>query len=415
MKQPETEDMTVILEATIMRGQEKATKEFRVNVSRKDPYDNYLFVYFPSNNNENIYYAISNDGFNFTPLNWGSRVVAADSIALKKGVRDPHILRGEDGWFYMVNTDMKSEQGWDSNRGIVLMKSRDLINWSHSTVHFPDRFSHCDFADKLTRVWAPETIWDPEAKKYMVYFSLLTSDDGTCNYDKVFYCYANDDFTDLEDYPVHLFDRGSATIDADIVFDETDQLYHMIYKNEGINSISHVSASRLTAEEGKPTGSQWGDLGGGIQQTNVAVEGGGIFRLIDTNTYVVMYDCYGSGYYQFCTTTDWKNYKLVAQTTTSGMFTPRHGSVTPLHPAETRALLEAFPTDGLEIGPVRGDANGDGLVTMLDVTFVANAILGKPDATFDKIGGDANEDGEIGMPDVMYIVNYVLNGKFPSR
>ncbi|MBP5712603.1 MAG: hypothetical protein J6W77_06390, partial [Prevotella sp.] len=86
MKQPETEDMTVILEATIMRGQEKATKEFRVNVSRKDPYDNYLFVYFPSNSNENIYYAISNDGFNYTPLNWGNRVVSADSIALKKGV-----------------------------------------------------------------------------------------------------------------------------------------------------------------------------------------------------------------------------------------------------------------------------------------------------------------------------------------
>ena len=249
----------------------------------------------------------------------------------------------------------------------------------------------------------------------MVYFSLLTSDDGTCNYDKVFYCYANDDFTDLEDYPVHLFDRGSATIDADIVFDETDQLYHMIYKNEGINSISHVSASRLTAEEGQPTGSQWGDFGGGIQQTNVAVEGGGIFRLMDSNTYVVMYDCYGSGYYQFCTTTDWKNYTLVAQTTTSGKFTPRHGSVTLLHPAETNALLKAFPTDGLVIGSVRGDANGDGMVTMLDVTFVANAILGKPDATFDKIGGDANEDGVIGMSDVMYIINYVLNGKFPSK
>ena len=96
------------------------------------------------------------------------------------------------------------------------------------------------------------------------------------------------------------------------------------------------------------------------------------------------------------------------------MFTPRHGSVTPLHPAETRALLEAFPTDGLEIAPVRGDANGDGEVTMLDVTFVVNAILGKPDATFDKLGADANEDFEIGMPDVMYIVNYVLNGKFPK-
>ena len=373
----------------------------------------YLFAYFPNNNDENLYYAISTDGFNYTPLNNGEKILDSWDFTRSGGIRDPHILRGEDGVFRMVNTDMRSALGWSSNRGIVMSKSTDLIHWTHSMVHFPDRFPNG--WSSVTRVWAPETVYDREAGKYMVYFSLLTSDDGTCNYDKVFYCYANDDFTDLVDYPVHLFDRGSATIDADIVFDETDQKYHMIYKNEGINSISHVSASRLTAEKGKPTGSQWGELGGAIQQTNVAVEGGGIFRLMDTNTYVVMYDCYGSGYYQFCTTTDWKTYTLVAQTETSGKFTPRHGSVTLLNPAETSALLEAFPTDGLEIGPVRGDANGDGLVTMLDVTFVANAILGKPDATFDKIGGDANEDGEIGMPDVMYIVNYVLNGKFPSR
>ena len=373
----------------------------------------YLFAYFPSNSDENLYYAISTDGFNYTPLNNGEKILNSWDFTMSGGIRDPHILRGEDGVFRMVNTDMKSALGWSSNRGIVMSKSTDLIHWTHSTVHFPTRFPNG--WSSVTRVWAPETIYDRETGKYMVYFSLLTSDDGTCNYDKVFYCYANDDFTDLEDYPVHLFDRGSATIDADIVFDETDQLYHMIYKNEGINSISHVSASRLTAEEGQPTGSQWGDFGGGIQQTNVAVEGGGIFRLMDSNTYVVMYDCYGSGYYQFCTTTDWKNYTLVAQTTTSGKFTPRHGSVTLLHPAETNALLKAFPTDGLEIGSVRGDANGDGMVTMLDVTFVANAILGKPDATFDKIGGDANEDGVIGMSDVMYIINYVLNGKFPSK
>ena len=385
---------------------------YRIPVKRYDFCNAYLFAYFPNNNDENLYYAISTDGFNYTPLNNGNKILNSWDFTVSGGIRDPHILRGEDGVFRMVNTDMRSALGWASNRGIVMSKSTDLIHWTHSTVHFPTRFP--DGWSSVTRVWAPETIYDRETGKYMVYFSLLTSDDGTCNYDKVFYCYANDDFTDLVDYPIHFFDRGSATIDADIVFDETDQLYHMIYKNEGINSISHASASRLTAEEGQPTGSQWGDLGGAVQQTNVAVEGGGIFRLIDTNTYVVMYDCYGSGYYQFCTTTDWKKYTLVAQTTTSGKFTPRHGSVTPLHPAETRALLEAFPTDGLEIGPVRGDANGDGMVTMSDVTFVANAILGKPDAKFDKLGADANGDCKIGMPDVMYIVNYILNGRFPE-
>ena len=319
---------------------------YRLPIERNEDYNAYLFAYFPSNSDENLYYALSTDGFNYTPLKNGQRIISANTYTRTGGIRDPHILRGEDGVFRMVATDMVCANGWDSNRGMVLSKSSDLIHWTHSIIHFPTRFP--DRWKNVTRVWAPETIYDRETGKYLVYFSLLTND-GTCTYDKVFYCYANDDFTDLEDYPVHFFDRGSATIDADIVFDETDQLYHMIYKNEGIQSISHVSAQYLTAREGQPTGSQWEGLSGGIQQTTVGVEGGGIFRLIGQNIYVVMYDCYTAGYYQFCTTNDWKTYTLQAQTATSGKFTPRHGSVIPLHPYETRALLDAFPTNGFDI------------------------------------------------------------------
>ena len=96
-------------------------------------FSKYLFVYFPSNDNENIYYALSDKDtpFDFVPMNDGKMVVSADTIALKKGVRDPHILRGNDGWFYMVNTDMRCAEGWASNRGMVLMRSKDLVNWQH--------------------------------------------------------------------------------------------------------------------------------------------------------------------------------------------------------------------------------------------------------------------------------------------
>ena len=88
-------------------------------------YDSYLFVYFPSNADENLYYALGRDGFNFTPLNGGRMVMSSDTVARKRGIRDPHILRGEDGKFYMVATDMKSAEGWASNRGIVMYTSDD--------------------------------------------------------------------------------------------------------------------------------------------------------------------------------------------------------------------------------------------------------------------------------------------------
>ena len=307
-------------------------------------YTKYLFVYFPSNDNENIYYALSDkdDPFNFVPMNGGRMVISADSIALKKGVRDPHVLRGEDGWFYMVNTDMRCSEGWSSNRGIVLMRSKDLVNWQHSTVHFPEKYKGTNFAN-VTRVWAPETIWDPVAKKYLVYFSLLTND-GTIPYDKVFYCYANEDFTDLEGEPTYFYDRGSATIDMDIVYNEKDQLYHAFYKNEGTGGICKVTASRLTAAEGKEPGSQWSQPSSTLQQTNVAVEGAGVWRLIDSDTWILMYDCYGSGYYQFCESTDLLNFKLKAQTNTSGMFTPRHGTVLPVTDEEVKTIEKASVT-----------------------------------------------------------------------
>ena len=338
----------VTLTATIRRGEKSVTRDFDVCIHQNEPYVSYLFVYFPSNDNENIYYALSGDGYNYTPLNGGKRVVAADSCTVMGGLRDPHILRGEDGCFYMAVTDMRSSLGWNSNRGLVLMRSRDLINWTHATVHFPTRYKGTMWA-KVTRVWAPQTIWDPDYEnadgtrgRYMVYFSLVTSD-SSIPYDKVYYCYVNDDFTDFIGEPRYFYDRGAATIDMDIVYNESDGLYHAIFKNDVTSGIAQVTARRLTPEEGQADGSQWSEPTGNLQQTTVAVEGGGLFKLINQDKWILMYDCYSSGYYQFCSSSDLQNFTFEKNTKTSGAFTPRHGTVIPLTHAETDALLSTFP------------------------------------------------------------------------
>lgn len=350
------ENHEVTLTATLYDN-ESSTKRaekrmFKVSIHGFEPYSNYLFAYFPANDNENIYYALSNDGYNFTPMNNGKSVVAADTVSLKKGLRDPHVLRAPDGWFYMVNTDMKSAEGWASNRGMVLMKSRDLINWKHSTVHFPDKYKGKNFAN-VTRVWAPETIWDANyvnkdgsKGRPLVYYSLLT-DDGTIPYDKVFFNYANEDFTDLEGDPTHFFDRGKSTIDMDIVYNPVDKLYHAFYKNEGDGGICKVQAQTLTSENGTkaPT---WYKRSGALQQTKEAVEGAGVFKLINQNSWVLMYDCYMNGHYQFTSSTDLENFKFVQDTKTSGAFTPRHGTILPITAQETAALMKVFPTPDFE-------------------------------------------------------------------
>ena len=354
MKLPATGEgyKTINLIATVIKNNERQQHAFPVRLHEQEPYSAYLFVYFPSNQDENIYYALSTDGYNYTPINNGRMVVSSDTISLKQGVRDPHILRAPDGMFYMVCTDMRSAQGWDSNRGIVMMKSRDLIHWTHSRVNFPDKYAGTTFA-KVTRVWAPETIWDPDYEnadgtrgRLMVYFSILTTD-NTAPYDKDFYCYANDDFTDLLGQPTFFYDRGSATIDMDIVFNPVDSLYHGFYKNEGQGGICKVTAKRLTPLPGQPDGSQWGKPSETLQQTTERVEGAGVFKRINSDEWILMYDCYDNKHYQFCSSTDLEKFTFVKNTETTGAFTPRHGTVLPITPEETRALLEAFPTANL--------------------------------------------------------------------
>ena len=294
----------------------------------------YLFTYFNSNDprDEQICYALSDDGYNFTPLNDGAPVISSDTIALTQCVRDPHILRCQDGkTFYMVCTDMRSSLGWSSNRGMVLLKSTDLVNWQHSTVNFPTRYTKT--WKNVIRVWAPETIYDHQAKKYMVFYSLRTSDRDS--YDKIYYQYANADFTDLEGEPKWLFDAGNATIDGDIVFNPDDQLYHLFYKQESGRGIYQATARQLT--------DRWQMLEGNVEQTREAVEGVGVCRTIDGKSWIIMYDCYGNGHYQFCRSNDLKTFQFVQHTETKGKFTPRHGTIIPITRAEKERLLQAFP------------------------------------------------------------------------
>ena len=136
-------------------------------VEEKD-YVGYLFTYFTGNHisEEAICFGVSMDGYSFYALNDNKPVLDSKVISSTGGVRDPHILRCEDGnTFYMVATDMVSDNGWDSNRAMVMLKSNDLVNWSHSVINIQKRYKG---QEKLKRVWAPQTIFDKETGRYLL-------------------------------------------------------------------------------------------------------------------------------------------------------------------------------------------------------------------------------------------------------
>ena len=295
-------------------------------------YENYLFTYFIGNGpgEESIRYALSNNGFNFYALNDNKPIIDSKTISSSGGVRDPHILRSFDGkTFYMVVTDLYvPEMGWN-NYAMILMKSTDLVNWTHSIINIPETYPK-EFGD-VKRVWAPQTIYDKDAKKYLVYWSML----GDKGPDIIYYAYANEDFTALENAPKQLYfsPTNSACIDGDIIY--KDGKYHFFFKNEDESKKGIMQAMSDKLTEG------YEELPGYMDQTEHAVEGSSVFKLIGSNEYILMYDVYMMGQYQFTKSRDLMNFEVVDDEISMN-FHPRHGTVIPITKKETKRLIDKW-------------------------------------------------------------------------
>lgn len=297
----------------------------------------YLFAYFAGNGpgQESIRFALSPDGYNYRALNNNEPVISSDSISTTGGVRDPHLIRGskEDG-YYMVATDLYvPEMGWQ-NYAMILMHSDDLINWTSTVINIPETYPQ--FND-VYRVWAPQVIYDEEVDKYMVYFSMLQPE----SFDKIYFAYANEDFTALESAPKQLFYNPEefATIDGDII--KKDGKFHLFYKTEGAaQGIAKAISDSLTRG--------YEIVPGNMDQTEERVEGSGIFKLHDSEEYILMYDMYIARDYQFTKSTDLENFEII-DNDISMDFHPRHGSVLPIDAEEAQRLMDKWATPQTEL------------------------------------------------------------------
>ena len=291
----------------------------------------YLFVYFTGNGpgEEAIRFAVSLDGYNYRALNGNQPILDASSISSAGGVRDPHILRAQDGkTFYMVATDMQvAKNGWGPNYAMVLLKSKDLIHWTSSIVNVPETFPEFQ---GVNRVWAPQTIYDPQTGKYMIYWSMRFGEGA----DVIYYAYANADFTALEGTPQVLFKSpiGKSCIDGDII--PKDGKYHLFFKTEGDgNGIKKAVADVVTGP--------YVLYDRYLHQTDEAVEGSAVFKLIDSDSYILMYDLYMSGKYQFTKSRDLTNFEVIDQQISMN-FKPRHGTVLPITQKELERLTDEW-------------------------------------------------------------------------
>lgn len=312
----------------------------------------YLMV-FHKDETHSLHMALSPDGYNFTALNDGKPIIAGDTIASQKGIRDPHIYRGPDGAFYLAMTDLhvfgkregfrdtewerdKAKYSWGNNKGLVLMKSWDLINWKRKNIYL-NEFS-AEFSE-IGCAWAPEVIYDEEKGKLMIYFTMRFQNESN----KLYYAYVNDDFNKLESIPQLLFeypDYKVSAIDADIT--KVKDKYRMFYvAHDGTPGIKQAVSDKINGNyEYDP---RWYD------PEPKPCEAPTVWKRIREDKWVLMYDIYGIDPHNFgfSETSDFVNFKDLGHFNegvmkTKNFTSPKHAAVIHLTKEEAEKLAEKW-------------------------------------------------------------------------
>ncbi len=303
--------------------------------------DAYLFAYFTGNavSQQRVHLAVSKDGYSFTPLNGNKEVITQTKGTLN--CRDPYVFKGQDGYYYMIATDMDCNTGWWGNsQTMVIWRSTDLVNWTDETII---NMSEITGADDIKRCWAPQVIWDEKEQKYMVYFA-LASGSITQNHTVMYYCYT-DDLLDQSKYtyPQLLYkpelgdDKENNAIDGDIIYDKANDLYYLYYKDEDNATICYVTGKNVNGPYSDPANPQK------VLSSDVALEGCNCYYINGTDTLVMLADAYLDGYFVLNTTKDYKNFTTLDNSeTTINECQPRHGSVITISDAQYDRLVSEY-------------------------------------------------------------------------
>ncbi len=330
------------------------------NVPQEKDMGAYLMVYH-KDATHSLHAAISYDGYTFTALNNDEPIIGGDTIASQKGIRDPHIYRGPDGAFYIAMTDLHvfaqkagfrdtewerdgGKFGWGNNRALVLMKSYDLINWTHTNV----RFDTLDPSlSDIGCVWAPETYYDEKEKKLMIYYTMRHGK----QMNKIYYSYVNDDFNRVETLPKVLFTypkEGKEAIDGDITY--ALGKYRLFYcAHDGKTGVKQATSDNLTGP--------WEFDDKLCDPERIGCEAPHVYKLIGQDKWILMYDIYrlNPHNFGFSETTDFKTFTNLGRFDEGKMKSTnfseqKHGAVTWLTKEEAKRLEDYWKAHPVKYG-----------------------------------------------------------------
>lgn len=322
-----------------------------------ESYSAYVFAYFRrppgARDDERLCLGVSRDGYSFRALNGGEPVFQSSTehtpgIQYNGAFRDPQIMRGEDGKFYVAVTDLLGTG--NKNHQITIYPTKDLINFEQGIV--VDYARYPGFED-TNRAWAPQIIWCPDHDNgdgtkgaYMIYLAIERYDSKP-GYGTTMYKHFATDLTDLSTYtaPEYMLagepengavDYPDGAIDGDIVYDKFNDRYIMYYNGQNIAVSDTIDGTyTFTGEK--------------VFENVRAIEGSNIFKLNGQDKWLYCADggSFGTGF-NMAETTDFEHYTKInakSESNPTGFdydFTPRHGYVVPITESELDALMSEY-------------------------------------------------------------------------
>ena len=297
----------------------------------------YLFVTFKGEKTpltEQIYFGLSKDGRTWEGLNQGQPVLVSELG--EKGVRDPYILRSHDGKkFFIIATDLSINLNHDwarsvtrGSQSIVIWESTDLVHWS-------DPRLVKIAADDAGCTWAPEAVYDEDAKDYLVFWASKTGSDKFKKH-RIWACHTKDFKTFGK--PFIYIDKGHDVIDTDIV--RENGKYYRFSKDEQFKAI--------TMEVSQTLAGPWTEVPGFTLAKVVGYEGPACYQIEPATagqpaTWCLLLDQYskGTGYQPFVTK-DLASGQFERAPDFKFPFLFRHGSVLRITPDEYARLEAAY-------------------------------------------------------------------------
>jgi len=205
----------------------------------------YLFAYFIENGEDGLHLAWSRDSLKWEALGGGQSFLKPE-VGESKLMRDPCIVRGQDGTFHMVWTT-----SWEG-KTIGYASSRDLIQWSGQKAvpvmaHEPET-QNC---------WAPEAVWDPKARHFLIFWSTTilgrfaeTQLSGSRpNRNHRIYSTTTTDFNSFSTARLH-YDGGFNVIDATMLSDRGGWLIFVKNETEKPNPEKNIRLVRAKRPDG---------------------------------------------------------------------------------------------------------------------------------------------------------------------